>query len=331
MLEKDTNRRSQARLSETERKKVESVARFRSPVIYEVIRRQGREELHRPSVSLWVAGVAAGVVMGFSVVAESLLKSHLPDQSWAPLVEHLGYSLGFLIVIMARLQLFTENTITAVLPICAYPTMQNFLAVARLWTYVLLGNLIGTLMLAAFIRYSGALTPQDYTAFAEVSQKVLESSFGHALVGGMISGFLIACLVWLTPTAQAAEFWMVLVITYVIALGGFSHVVVGSAEAWFVVINGDAGFGHVFGGYVLAALIGNVLGGTGLFTLLAYTQVVGELDEESKQQTDEEDDEDEVEPQEDADEESDSESDDNSGSSTSKDKDRRRSREPSAA
>ncbi len=279
MLEEQTQEHSQARLKASEREKVRSVMRFRSPVIYEVIRRQGQEELHRPLISLGTAGIAAGVVMGFSVLAEALLKAHLPDAAWTPMIENLGYSLGFLIVIMSRLQLFTENTITAVLPICAYPTRQNFLAVARLWAIVLAGNIAGTLIFALFIRFSHVLLPGNMRAFVAVCERLLEISPTQALAGGVVSGFLIACLVWVAPIVQAAEFWMVLVVTYVIALGGFSHVVVGSAEAWFLVLNGSAGLGGLMLVYLLPALCGNIIGGTGLFTLLAYTQVFTELDD----------------------------------------------------
>ena len=279
MLEEKTEEHSQARLKDSEQKKVDAVTRFRSPVIYEVIRRQGQEELHRPLISLATAGVAAGVVMGFSVLGQALLKAHLPDAPWTPMVVHLGYSVGFLIVIMSRLQLFTENTITAVLPICAYPTRRNFLAVARLWSIVLAGNVVGTLIFSAFIRFSDALPAEHFAAFVAVCEGALQLSPTHALAGGVVSGFLIACLVWVAPIVQAAEFWMVLMVTYVIALGGFSHVVVGSAEAWFLVLNGSAGAGRVAIFYVLPALCGNIIGGTGLFTLLAYTQVFTELDD----------------------------------------------------
>ncbi|HET7413677.1 MAG TPA: formate/nitrite transporter family protein, partial [Pararhizobium sp.] len=211
-----------------------------------------------------------------------LLHASLPQAPWSALVTRLGYSFGFLIVIMARLQLFTENTITAVLPICAYPTARNFLAVVRVWGFVVAGNLIGTLIFAAFIRFTSALTPEYLASFAAVSGRILEVDFAHATAGGVVSGFLIACLVWVAPIVLTAEFWMILIVTYIIALGDFSHVVVGSAEAWFLVLNGSASLGRVFGTYVSGAFIGNVIGGAGLFTLLAYTQVFTELKEEKK-------------------------------------------------
>lgn len=288
LLEEETKEKSRAQLSTAEQQKVRTVERFRSPVIYEIIRRQGEEELHRPSLSLLIAGIAAGLAMGFSVLTEALLAARLPHSDWSPLIVSLGYSVGFLIVIMSRLQLFTENTITAVMPICAYPTARNFLAVVRLWSFVLLGNLVGTFIFAFYVRHSGALTAADFSAFRTLSEHVLAATFGHTLVAGVFSGFLIACLVWVAPSIRGAEFWMILLVTYIMALGQFAHVIVGSAEAWFVVIDGSGTLTAVASGYVLPALIGNIIGGTGLFTLLAYTQVSTELEETGQSDDDKE-------------------------------------------
>ena len=46
-----------------------------------------------------------------------LLRALLPHATWVPLVSSFGYSLGFLIVILGRQQLFTENTLTVILPL----------------------------------------------------------------------------------------------------------------------------------------------------------------------------------------------------------------------
>ena len=66
-------------------------------------------------------------------------------------------------------------------------------------------------------------------------------------------------------------------ITYVVGVGGFSHVVAGSAEAWLLALTGKASFGWALGGFILPALAGNILGGTGLFAVLAHGQVREEI------------------------------------------------------
>jgi formate/nitrite transporter FocA (FNT family) len=71
--------------------------------------------------------------MGFSFLGEGLLRSHLPDASWRPLIAKLGYSFGFVIVIIGSQQLFTENTLTPVVPLLSEKTRAMLRNVARLW------------------------------------------------------------------------------------------------------------------------------------------------------------------------------------------------------
>lgn len=112
---------------------IEESARLRAPMIYEILRREGKEEMERPATSLWWSGVAAGLSISFSLVAQSALQWYLPDEAWRPLVSGFGYSVGFLIVVLARQQLFTENTITVVLPVAAKLSRTKLAKLGRLW------------------------------------------------------------------------------------------------------------------------------------------------------------------------------------------------------
>ena len=123
-------------------------------VVYEAIRREGRHELGRQSSSLAWSGLAAGLSMGFSFVTQALLEHHLPDTPWRPLIASLGYSVGFLIVILGRQQLFTENTLTPVLPLLHNRDAGTFVRVLRLWGLVLVANLAGTIIVAAAIAWT---------------------------------------------------------------------------------------------------------------------------------------------------------------------------------
>ena len=84
-------------------------------------------------------------------------------------------------------------------------------------------------------------------------------------------------MVWLMPSAENARFHVVTIVTYIIAIGGFSHVVVGSFEAFMLLINADIGVGTMLAQFLIPVLIGNVIGGTALFALLAYAQVMKEV------------------------------------------------------
>ena len=102
---------------EMEEQSVNDAAALSPKLIYEVIRRDGEEELRRTKRSLIWSGIAAGMLISLSVLGGAVLRTYLPDTPGRYLIENLGYSLGFLAVIMGRMQLFTENTITTVLPI----------------------------------------------------------------------------------------------------------------------------------------------------------------------------------------------------------------------
>src|SRR4051812_30163477 len=102
---------------ELSRQEHEDLAEHKHPraqVLYEAIRSEGEQELDRPVSALAWSGLAAGLSMGFSFIAMGLLRAALPDAGWAKLVVALGYPVGFLIVIVGRQQLFTENSLTPI-------------------------------------------------------------------------------------------------------------------------------------------------------------------------------------------------------------------------
>lgn len=262
---------------------VDSVDERRSgsaKVVHEVIRLQGDEELDRPLTSLLFSGFAAGVALSVSILAEAYLQLRLPDAPWAELVSSIGYTVGYVIVILGGLQLFTENTVTAVLPLATNPSFRNLGRLGRLWTAVLFANLVGTLFVAVLIAREVFVDPEQLEATLEVSRVVLSHDALKTLLLGMPAGFLVASIAWILPNARGNEFWVIVLIAYVIALGGFSHVVAGSGEAWLLWLSGEIGLSHAITGVILPTLIGNIIGGTGLFAVLAHGQVRSEIEPE---------------------------------------------------
>ncbi|WP_084506618.1 formate/nitrite transporter family protein [Geminicoccus roseus] len=265
-------------LTEDEQDDIHEHRKLRPLAVYEVIRREGVEELSRPTAGLWWSGLAAGLSIGFSVVAEGALHVALPDAPWRPLVENFGYAVGFLIVILARQQLFTEITLTAVLPIIYRPSRRKLLALARLWSVVFLANMAGTAMFAAAC-LTGLLLPEHILAgMLDVSRHLAELSPGEAFWRGIVAGWMIATLVWMLPSAETARSAVIVLMTYLIALFDLAHVVAGSMEIFMLVLAGELALLQALSGYILPMLCGNVIGGSALFALLAYGQVREELE-----------------------------------------------------
>ena len=265
-------------LSPDERDAVNERRSGNAKVVHEVIRLQGDEELDRPALSLLSSGFAAGVAICASVLAEAFLTQHLPDVPWTHPVVSLGYTVGFVIAIMGNLQLFTENTITVVLPVATHPSRRNFARLGRLWALALVANLAGTLGTAAMLVHGGLIDADQLAAAVKVATPLLDHDATATLLRGIPAGFLIAAIAWILPNARGSEFWVVFLITWLVGAGGFSHVIAGSAEAWLLALTGHASWGWAAGGFVLPALAGNIVGGTGLFAVLAHGQVCDEID-----------------------------------------------------
>jgi formate/nitrite transporter FocA (FNT family) len=265
-------------LSIKEKQSVNEQSRPSAALIHETIRAEGESELERTAAALLLSGLAAGLAMGFSLAAEGLLHARLPDAPWRELVSNLGYTVGFVIVVLGRQQLFTENTLTPVLPLLHNRDSATFWGLLRLWALVLLANVIGTWIFAAVIAHSEVFDPGTKLAFAEIGRHALEFSFGTTLLKAVFAGWLIALMVWLLPAAESARLLLIVFITYVVALGGFSHIIAGSVDGFYLVETGEATWAEFFGRFFLPTLLGNVAGGVALVAFLNYGQVRPELD-----------------------------------------------------
>ena len=264
-------------ISQHEVEDVEEMSTPRSPVIYEVVRRLGEEEMDRPLVSLWWSGVAAGLSISFSLLTQAILREHLPDAPWRLLVAAFGYSIGFLIVILGRQQLFTESTITAVLPVLKDLTPYNVWRMSRLWAIVLVANLAGTLFAALFCTFFPVIPETLYVSMLEIAREMGALPWWTMCLRGVSSGFIIAAMVWMLPAAETAKLPVITLMTWLIAIGGFTHVVAGSMEAYLLVLAGDWEWWRFVTAFFVPVLIGNMVGGTALFALISYAQVMKEI------------------------------------------------------
>lgn len=265
------------RLSDHDLSEVGDRLRLRAAVVYEIIRQEGEEELARSPKSLWWSGIAAGLSIGFSVLGEALLRAYLPDADWRHLVENFGYGLGFLIVILARQQLFTENTLTAVLPAVSTGKSKTYMRVARLWAIVFLANMVGTFLFGSAIATGMFLPPPVYEAVGALSVHMMEIPQHEMFVRGVLAGWIVATLVWLLPSAENSQVAIILLMAWLIAALDLTHVVAGSVEAVFAFWIGEVGVIDVLAGFLLPTLLGNIVGGSALFALIAHAQVRKEI------------------------------------------------------
>ena len=262
-------------LSDREIEEADDRSSTTAKVVHEAIRLEGTEELERPSSSIAWSGLAAGLTMGTSMVGQGLLMAALPDAPRGHLVASLGYTLGFIFVTMARQQLFTETTLTVMLPVLH--GTHRFAEVARYWAIVFAANILGTLLFAAATTIPHLFKPEAVHAFAELGIKAVEPGFATVLIKGVMAGWLIALMVWLMPAASSAKILVIVAVTWLIAAAEFSHVVAGSSEAALAAMQGAIGWQQYALGFLLPALIGNSIGGVVFVALLNHAQVKEEI------------------------------------------------------
>ncbi|MNZ38276.1 Inner membrane protein YfdC [compost metagenome] len=266
-----------AELSPEERKTVKESQPPSPLVLHEVIRLQGNRELERTIAALGWSALAAGLTIGLSLMAMGLFRARLPDHDSATIVTSLGYPVGFLAVILARQQLFTENTLTAVLPLMSEPTLYKAFQLLRLWTVVLIGNVIGALIFAYAMLHLPIFDTQTDRAYLEIGRELMENDTAQMFSKGIVSGWMIATMVWLVPAAENAKIWIILLVTYLMALGGFSHIVIGTLEAGYLLWAGELGWREYFLDFALPTLIGNIVGGSLIFALISHAQIRSDI------------------------------------------------------
>ena len=211
-------------LTYRERMVLEEHEKLSPRLMYEIIRRNGIEELRRPTKALVFSGITAGIVITFSFVFKAILSALLPDASWTPLIANMGYTVGFLLVILGHMQLFTENTITTVVPLFNPLSLSKLKAVLRLWAIVLVSNLVGTAIAAAFLLNTHLFSPEWAAALDALAHHVASFTAMENLIRGIPAGILIASLVWMLPSAGSNKFVLIFFFIYLIALGVNAHV-----------------------------------------------------------------------------------------------------------
>ena len=259
-------------LDEQEKKKADEEETLNTAATHEVIRREGLKELERPATALAWSGLAAGAAMGLSMAAEGVLQAHLPDAEWRPLISKLGYAFGFLIVILGSQQLFTENTLLPIVPLLARRTREIFGKVLILWGVVLVTNLIAASGFAYVAARTNAFQPEVREAFAEIGARALAGSFGTMFIRAIFAGWIIALMVWMLPAAQSARIWVIILLSWLIGVGHFAHIIVGTVEVMYLVWTDVVTLGDYFTRFMIPALLGNIIGGVVLVALVNHQQ-----------------------------------------------------------
>jgi formate-nitrite transporter family protein len=254
--------------------------------IYEQVANNARLELGRSSVSLAISGFAGGIFMGLSALGNAIAVAMLTPPGSAPtstalFVGKMFYPLGFIVVILGRSQLFTENTLYPVALVLA--EKNHFWNTMRLWAVVLSFNVLGALAFATLATRSNALPGPSVQALAQLGMAAAHHPVSTIFWSGVMGGWIIATVAWLVSgshsiTGSVMIIWM---LAFVVGLGNFAHSIAAAGEVFAPILIGAAPW-STFPHWFLPAVMGNICGGVGMVTLLEYGQVVVGRDAEAE-------------------------------------------------
>ena len=241
--------------------------------IYQQVARNAQQELKRRSVSLAVSGFTGGTFMGFSALGVGIVLAMLGNGPGAFLLSRMLYPLGFIVVIMGRSQLFTENTLYPVALILA--EKKELFNTARLWAIVLPSNLLGALAFACLISLTHAVPPGIVAAIATLGAEAAHVPLATVFWSGVMGGWIIATAAWMVSgshsvTGSVALIWL---LTFVVGAGNFAHCIASSGEIMTAALTGLIPWSR-YGRWLGPAVGGNVAGGVLMVTLLEYGQAI---------------------------------------------------------
>jgi formate/nitrite transporter FocA (FNT family) len=254
--------------------KPEAGTRLSAAEIHDNVLGPAEEELERSAAGLLWSAFAAGLTIGFSFLMGGFAQTLVPER-YAHAAAGIVYPVGFVFVVFARSELFTENTLEPVIPLLHKRDADTFKKMLRMWGLLLVGNLIGAAIFAFVMQRTSLVEADVKTHLDRMATLSTSDGFGLTFTRGIMAGWLIALLTWLMASTHESIAHLVLIwlTTAPIALLNFRHSIVGSVEAFYRVAAGTSSIGEMFGQFIAPAVIGNTIGGVVLVALLNYGQV----------------------------------------------------------
>ncbi len=266
-------------------KEPESGTRLTAVEIHDNILEPAEKEIERPAAALLWSSLAAGLVIGFSFLASAFV-SELVSETHRKAAAAAAYPLGFIFVIMARSELFTENTLVPVVPFLEHRDRERFVKLGRIWGLLLLGNMVGALIFGWALARTPMVEASLRPALDHLALEATAGGFKHVLYGGVFAGWLMALLAWLLGSTRStgAQIMLIWLCTFPISALGFQHSIAGAIEAFYLAAGSQSSWGTMVGDFIVPAVLGNAIGGVLLVALLNYGQVAAEKKDQKEKQ-----------------------------------------------
>ncbi len=235
---------------------------------------EGMDTYRKNRLSTFLSSLMAGLEIGFSFLLVAIVYSLFYgriDEKLVPYLASFVYPLGFILVVIGKSVLFTEQTSLLFLPVLSRrKTIGDLLS---LWGIVVFGNLVGGYLIAFFIVWIGPeLGVISYEGIENLAQHVNHFSRLTIFGSSILAGWLMALLSWTITSTESAsgKIMIIYMITFIIALAGLHHSIVGSIEVFAGLLTSPKVGVVDYLTFQSTALIGNAIGGVVFVAILKY-------------------------------------------------------------
>lgn len=229
---------------------------------------EGYRRLHRSPVALIATGLVGGIDIGIGVLALLIVR----EATGSSLLAGLAFSIGFVILTLARSELFTENFLVPVSAVIARQATLRRLV--RLWVAAFVFNLVGGWVLMWIV--TSGFPGLHATAIATGEKYVALGLGWRAFALAMLGGLVITLMTWMqhATTSMGGRLVAAVLAAFLLGAGTLNHTIVASVAMFGALHAGRAPFGYLtWLERALWAALGNVVGGVGLVTILRLLQV----------------------------------------------------------
>ena len=224
--------------------------------------------------TVFLSAIIAGLEIGFSYLLICSLYSFwsgtLTDGTIFKLFS-IVYPVGFIMVIVGKSALFTEQTSIVALPVLN--GQRSILHLLRIWSTVILGNIIGGIIFALFISYMGPhLNLFTHETMTKIGEHIINYDSLVIFFSAVTAGWLMGLLTWLLSSIVNSITRLVLIfmITAIIGFGGFHHSIVGNIEVFGAWLYSDTISFLDYIKFLGLTLTGNGIGGAVVVALFKY-------------------------------------------------------------
>lgn len=251
---------------------VEESKRY-SEILSSVIN-EGEQIFKIKSRAIFLSACIAGLEIGFSYTLICTLYFLMDGKVSDPIIYKsfaLVYPLGFILVVLGKSALFTEQTSVLALPVLN--RQRTIFELLKVWLIVICGNIIGGIIFVISIgNLASHLEVFDQATMVKLGMHVIDHSYDVLLLSGIFAGWLMGLLTWLLNSTMdvLARILIITIITGTIGFVGFHHSIVGNIEVFGALIHSESiSLGDYFT-FLLLTLLGNGIGGAIVVGLFKY-------------------------------------------------------------